>query len=65
MTTEEFAGFWTKMKYERKEEVVGEFAIDDIEVVKQRLEGGLNSDVFEDHVNAAELHGKFHIVEIK
>ncbi|CAG8450341.1 9270_t:CDS:10 [Diversispora eburnea] len=64
-SSNEFAGFWTKMVHERNEEIVGELVIDNVEIIKQRLENGLNNNSFYgfefgDH----ELQGKFRVVEI-
>lgn len=43
MTVKDYEKFWTSLSNERREEVVGELVISNMEIMKQRLENGVNA----------------------
>lgn len=45
MTVKDYEKFWTSLSNERREEVVGELVISNMEIMKQRLEDGVNEKV--------------------
>ncbi|CAJ0826946.1 6161_t:CDS:10 [Entrophospora sp. SA101] len=45
-TFEQFENYWASFLYERKDEVVGELAVDNVEVIKERLENNNTNGIF-------------------
>ncbi|CAI2163691.1 16950_t:CDS:10 [Funneliformis geosporum] len=60
MTINDYEKFWTNLSNERQEEVVGELVINNMEIIKQRLEDGIN----ELNVGIGSRRGSWKVIEV-
>ena len=56
--------FWTNLSNERQEEVVGELVINNMEIIKQRLEDGINEKFNVNTSGIGSRRGSWKVIEV-